>query len=89
MPVLFGLQIFPKAGLKVTAATETTLTANQLRAAWEAKKIKWANHSEEVVDRSVSTAPQTERVFLDPADTTTSVTINAMEVKTFLVTIAA
>ena len=33
-------------------------------------------------------APQTERVFLEPADAAMSVTINAMEVKTFLVTVA-
>jgi alpha-mannosidase len=86
-PATFSLaSIFSKAGLKVTAAEETTVSANQNRAAWEAKKKVW--HTEEVVERGVSDSPQEARIFLDPADTAMEVTINAMEVKTFLVTLA-
>lgn len=86
-PATFSLaSVFSKAGLRVTAAAETTLTANQPRAAWEAKKKKWG--TTEVVDRGVSPNPQQVRSFLDPADPTMTVTINAMEVKTFLVTVA-
>ena len=85
-PVTFSMaSIFAKAGLKVTSATETLLTANQPRKVWEAKKKVW--HTEEVVDRGVSDA-QDVRHFLDEADATMTVTMNAMEVKTFLVTLA-
>ena len=86
-PATFSLAaVFSKAGLRVRAATETTLSANQPRAAWEASKLSWS--TTEVVDRGVSSAPQVERHFLDPADESMTVTINAMEVKTFLVTVA-
>eukprot|EP01052_Picozoa_sp_SAG31_P042437 SAG31_NODE_6735_length_1906_cov_1.819037_2_plen_243_part_00 len=85
-PATFSLaQIFSKSGLKITAAEETTLTANQDRAAWEAKKMRWP--STEVVDRDLAGAPQETRSFLDPSDAEMMVTINAMEVKTFLVTL--
>ena len=78
-PATFSLaSIFSKAGLKVTAVAETTLTANQPRAAWEAKKLKWG--TTEVVDRGVSPNPQLNRSFLDPADAAMTVTIAAMEV---------
>jgi hypothetical protein len=43
---------------------------NQPRAGWEAKKLKW--NTQEVVDRAVSSSPQLERHFLDPADATVS-----------------
>ena len=62
------------------------LTANQPRAAWEAKKLTWP--TTEVVDRGVSANPQERRVFLDENDASMTVTLNAMEVKTFLVTLA-
>ena len=41
----------------------------------------------EVVDRGVSDAPQDDRRFLDEDDATMTVTMSAMEVKTFLVTL--
>eukprot|EP01050_Picozoa_sp_SAG11_P003511 SAG11_NODE_200_length_12606_cov_51.874550_9_plen_99_part_00 len=86
-PATFSLaSVFAKAGLKVTAATETMLTANQGRASWEAKKLVWP--SAEVVDRGGSAHPQASRTFMRAADAAMTVTINAMEVKTFLVTVA-
>jgi lysosomal alpha-mannosidase len=86
-PATFSLaSIFSKSGLKVTAAEETTVTANQPRATWEAKKKTW--DTVEVVERGVSAQPQESRRFLDPTDKAMEVTINAMEVKTFLVTLA-
>ena len=79
-PATFSLSdIFAKAGLKVTAASETMLTANQPRAAWEAKKLTWP--TTEIVDRGVSANPQEDRVFLDESDDSMTVTLNAMEVK--------
>ena len=63
------------------------LTANQPRAIFEAKKLVW--NTSEVVDRGTSTSAQVgERVFLDSTDETLTVTLNAMEVKTFLVRFA-
>jgi alpha-mannosidase len=86
-PVTFSLaSIFVKAGLKVTSATETMLTANQPRSQWEAKKKVW--DTVEVVDRGVSNAPQDDRRFLDEHDAAMTVTMSAMEVKTFLVSLA-
>ena len=86
-PVTFSLaSIFAKAGLKVTSATETMLTANQPRSQWEAKKKVW--DTVEVVDRGVSNAPQDDRRFLDEHDAAMTVTMSAMEVKTFLVSLA-
>ena len=44
----------------------------------------------EVVDRGVSSNPQVaERQWLDESDAALTVTLNAMEVKTYLVTLAA
>ena len=87
LPATFSLaSIFCKAGLNITAAEETTVTANQPRAGWEKKKKVWP--TVEVVDRGVSMQPQESRQFLDPTDEAMEVTINAMEVKTFLVTLA-
>lgn len=77
--------IFAKVGLKVTSATETMLTANQPRKQWEAKKKMW--DVVEVVERGVSDYPQDERRFFDENDAAMTVTMNAMEVKTFLVTL--
>jgi hypothetical protein len=86
-PASFSLAaIFSLAGMNVSAAVEMTLTGNQQRSVWEKKKLKWGDHSTEVVDRGVSSSPQERRLFLDPADKAMTVTINAMEVKTFLVT---
>ena len=86
-PATFSLaSIFSKAGLKVSAASETMLTANQPRKSWEAKKKVWV--VDEVVDRGVSKNPQDRRTWLEESDASLTVTMNAMEVKTFLVTLA-
>ena len=89
LPVTFSLaSVFCKAGLKIANATETMLTANQPRKAWEAKKKSWS--TVEVVDRGVSSSPQVaERRWLDESDAAMTVTLVAMEVKTFLVAMAA
>ena len=64
-----------------------TLTANQPRDAWEARKLRWG--TTEVVERGVSNDAQVgQRFFLDPTDEALTVTINAMEVKTYLVRLA-
>ena len=75
--------VFSKAGLKITSASETMLTANQPR---REPRLTWP--SAEVVDRGVSANPQERRAFLDENDASMTVTLNAMEVKTFLVTLA-
>ena len=62
------------------------LTANQPRKSWEAKKKVWV--VDEVVDRGVSNNPQDRRTWLEESDASLTVTMNAMEVKTFLVTLA-
>jgi alpha-mannosidase len=86
-PASFSLAtVFSKAGLKVASAQETTLTGNQERASWEAKKLSWP--TEEVVDRGMSAAPQEQRHFLDPSDAAMQVTINAMEVNLLHITIS-
>jgi alpha-mannosidase len=78
-PATFSLRdVFSKAGLSVKAATETMLTANQPRAAWEAKKLSWPTR--EVVERGVSAHPQERRHWLTESDPSLTVTINAMEV---------
>ena len=86
--VTFSLaSVFSKAGLRISAATETMLTANQARKPWEARKKSWS--MVEVVDRGVSSSPQIgERKWLDESDAALTVTLNAMEVKTVLVTMA-
>jgi alpha-mannosidase len=88
-PVTFSLAaVFSKAGLRISNATETTLTANQPRKAWEAKKKSWS--TVEVVDRGVSSSPQVaDRQWLDESDAALAITLNAMEVKTYLATLAA
>ena len=92
-PATFSLaEVFSKAGLKITAAAETMLSANQPRAAWESKKLTWP--TTEVVDRAgwgISPNPQDKRVFYDESKDEAgdmTVTLNAMEVKTYLVTLA-
>ena len=62
------------------------VSANQPRATWEAKKLVWP--STEIVDRGVSQNPQDKRTFLGDGDDGITVTLNAMEVKTYLVTMA-
>ena len=86
-PATFSLaEVFATAGFKVRAATETTLTANQPKESWEAKKKVWPT-STMYANTNVEGA-QTERVALDVADESMTVTIRAMELKTYLVAVA-
>ena len=83
-PATFSLAtVFAKAGLKVVSAAETTLTANQPKAGWEAKKKKWPTGSG--YDNTDLDLAQLQPVVLDEADVDMMVTIRAMEVKTYLV----
>jgi len=86
-PVTVDLeQVFGKAGLKITAATETTLTGNRLLS--DVTVHKWRSHApnERVAARmdKVDAHAFTERVpFAYP-----QVTIRPMEVRTFLASFA-
>jgi hypothetical protein len=72
--------VFAKQGLKLTSISETLLTANQPRAAWEAKKKVWP--TEQMHYNTNIEGAQTEVVPLDESDPTMSITIRAMELKT-------
>jgi hypothetical protein len=69
-------------------------SANQARSTWESKKLTWP--TTEVVDRAgwgISTNAQDDRVYFDNEKDQSegggmTVTLNAMEVKTYLVTMA-
>lgn len=84
-PVTVNLQqVFGKAGLTITDATETTLTANQLVADFEARKHRWTTFAangavEELLTEQKAKAFETKIPFTFP-----SVTIRPMEVRTFL-----
>jgi alpha-mannosidase len=79
-------EVFANAGLTITAAEETTLTANQPLASFEARKHKWTTHTaNDRVEEHMQQCKEkafTERVaFSYPI-----VTIRPMEVRTFLAT---
>ena len=78
--------VFAKTGLKLTSISETLLTANQPREAWEAKKKVWP--TEQMHYNTNVGGAQVERYPLDEADPTMSITIRAMELKTYLVKFA-
>eukprot|EP01052_Picozoa_sp_SAG31_P014472 SAG31_NODE_901_length_11133_cov_9.476799_7_plen_261_part_00 len=87
-PATFSLAaVFAKSGLKFLAAQETMLTANQPRATFEAKKLTWPTAAGGYENTDVE-GVQTQRVLLDESDATMTVTLRAMEVKTYLVSIA-
>merc|ERR1712232_589974 len=67
--------IFSKAGLAIGSIRETTLTGNQDKAEWEAKKYHW--------DTSVDGTAQPYVPF-DAKAGDLSVTLRPMEVRTFL-----
>ena len=75
-------------GLKLTSATETMLTANQERVAFNARKKSWPTIDVTAgASRQRASGPPQEEVqtpFSDSGNMT--VTIRAMEVKTWLVT---
>ena len=76
--------VFAKEGLKLTSATEMMLTANQPKERFESRKKVWqTTDSSGAMFRSDNA--QAERVPFDASDPAASVTIRAMEVKTFLV----
>ena len=79
--------VFAKAGLKITSATETLLTANQGREEFEKKKKTWTTEERKYANVNVEGA-QTERAVLDPADASMTVTLRPMELKTYLATFA-
>eukprot|EP01050_Picozoa_sp_SAG11_P015371 SAG11_NODE_1987_length_3961_cov_3.562662_1_plen_134_part_00 len=85
-PATFSLAtVFAKAGLKVVSAVETTLTGNQPKASWEAKKKKWpTDNGYKNTDLDVA---QLQPVVLEETDADMLVTIRAMEVKTYLVAV--
>lgn len=86
-PATFSLaEVFGAVGFRITAATETTLTANQPKESWEAKKKVWPT-STMYANTDVEGA-QTQRVALGAADERMTVTIRAMELKTYLVAVA-
>jgi len=86
-PVTFNLEdVFSKAGLKITGATETTLTANQPLNEFEARKHRWVTRAantdvEKQMQEIASDAFETRVAFSYP-----KVTIRPMEVRTFLAT---
>lgn len=71
-----------------TPAVVSNRTANQPRKAWEAKKKVWGLTEDPSGAMFKSESPQDVRHFLDEDDAAMTVTMNAMEVKTFLVTLA-
>ena len=76
--------VFAKQGLKLSSATEMMLTANQPKERFESRKKVWqTTDSSGAMFRSDNA--QAERVPFDASDPAASVTIRAMEVKTFLV----
>lgn len=75
-------QVFAKAGLKITSAVETMLTANQAKDAFEAKKKVW--HTASTYPNTNVNSAQTQRTGFDADAGNMTVTVRAMEVKTFL-----
>ena len=71
--------IFSKTGLTITSMRETTLTGNQDKAEWEAKKLHWETDVP---------APYESYVPFDANDAELKVTLRPMEVRTFLVNFA-
>jgi len=76
--------VFAKTGLKLTSMSETLLTANQGKDQWEKKKKVWP--TEQMYENTNVAAAQTEHVPLVEGDM--SITIRAMELKTYLVEFA-
>ena len=71
--------IFSKTGLTITSMRETTLSGNQDKAEWEAKKLHWETDVP---------APYQSYVPFDASDAELKVTLRPMEVRTFLVNFA-
>jgi alpha-mannosidase len=78
-------QVFAKAGFKIsssTGCTETMLTANQAKESFEAKKKVWKTAS--AYPNVNVYGAQTNRTGLRESEGNITVTVRAMEVKTFL-----
>ena len=78
--------VFAAAGLVITAASETTLTANQPLSEWEKRKHQWRTHSATAQAahalKTIEASSFETRVPFDYPH----VTIRPMEVRTFLAT---
>ncbi len=72
-------KVFGKAGLRLTGAVETTLTANRLLSEWEATKHKWQTTAEPKAEGKQPVPFETRVPFAFP-----QLTIRPMEVRTFL-----
>ena len=78
--------VFAKAGLKITAAKEMSLTANQDIKTMDANKFDWPTKpaNEHVAAQLAEHAPFERRVPFDPADPGLALVLRPMEVRTFL-----
>lgn len=86
-PVTVDLtKVFGKTGLKVTAATEMTVTGNQPKATFEARRHVWTTEDATGGKMHRSEHPFDIRFPLDTKAMT--VTLRPMECKTFMVTLA-
>ena len=86
-PITFSLaEVFAKAGLKISSASETSLTANQDIKTMDANKFDWPTEpgNDLVAQQLAGVAPFDTRFPFDPADADLAVTVRPMEVRTFL-----
>lgn len=85
-PVTVDLQlVFGQAGLRLTAALETTLSANRLLEEADKTKHKWQTRAAEAAAPTAHTKPFEQRApFVFP-----KLTVRPMEVRTFLAEFAA
>lgn len=85
-PVTVDLQeVFGQAGLRLTAAVETTLSANRLLEETDKTKHKWQTRAAEAAAPTAHAKPFEQRApFVFP-----KLTVRPMEVRTFLAEFAA
>ena len=85
-PVTVDLQdVFGQAGLRLTAAVETTLSANRLLEEADKTKHKWQTRAAEAAAPTAHAKPFEQRApFVFP-----KLTVRPMEVRTFLAEFAA
>jgi hypothetical protein len=86
-PITFSLaRVFGKAGLKISSASETSLTANQDIKTMDANKFNWPTKpgNDLVAQQLAGVKPFETRFPFDPTDKDLTVTIRPMEVRTFL-----
>jgi hypothetical protein len=88
-PITFSLaKAFAKASLKISAASETSLTANQDIKTMDANKFNWPTKpgNDLVAQQLAGVTPFDTRFPFNPDDADLTVTIRPMEVRTFLAT---